>query len=259
MSLPIALQLYSIKDETEKDFTEALRRVAKIGYSGVEFAGYGGLSSSELKALLRELGLKVCGSHVSLDELTKNIDNVIEYNLEIGSPYIICPFATYNSKVDYEEMAQTLNVLALKCSEKGILFGYHNHGHEFQEYQGEYGLDILYKEADAELVKAEIDTYWVQYAGLDPAQYIKKHAGRCDLIHIKDMEIVNGEKRSTEVGNGIMDFKTIIKEAEKQGAKWFIIEQEFFNEPCLKSVEIGYNNLKKLVEDIITDGKIELI
>jgi len=249
MSLPIALQLYSIKDETEKNFTAALRKVAKIGYSGVEFAGYGGLSSSTLKALLQELGLKVCGSHVSLQELINNIDSVIEYSLDIGNPYIICPFATYNSKVDYEKMAETLNSLAIKCSAKGILFGYHNHGHEFQKFQGEYGLDILYKKTDAKLVKAEIDTYWVQYAGLDSAEYIKKHAGRCDLIHIKDMEIIDGEMRSTEVGNGIMDLRTIIKEAEKQGTKWLIVEQEFFSKSSLESVEISYNNLKKLIED----------
>lgn len=249
MSLPIALQLYSIKDETEKNFTEALRKVAKIGYSGVEFAGYGNLASSDLKNLLQELGLKVCGSHVSLEELTNNIDSVIEYNLAIGNPYLICPHALYSSKEDYEKMAEIFNAIAIKCKEKGILFGYHNHGHEFEEFQGEYGLDIIYKETDAELVKAEIDTYWVQHAGLDPVEYIKKHAGRCDLIHIKDMEIVNGEKRSTEVGNGIMDFKAIIKEAEKQGAKWLIVEQEFFNKSSLESVEIGYKNLKKLVED----------
>jgi len=249
MSLPIALQLYSIKDETEKNFSLALKKVSQIGYSGVEFAGYGGLSSSNLKALLDELGLKVCGSHVSLDELTNNIDKVIEYSLEIGNPYIICPYATYKNKEDYEKMAETLNVLAIKCSEKGILLGYHNHGHEFQKFNGEYGLDIIYKETNAKLVKAEIDTYWVKHAGLDPVDYIKKHAGRCDLIHIKDMEIIDGEKRSTEVGNGIMDIKSIIMESEKQGSKWLIVEQEFFNKPTLESVEIGFKNLKKLVEE----------
>ena len=249
MSLPIALQLYSIKDETQKNFELALRKVAQIGYDGVEFAGYGGLSSLSLKKLLDELKLKVCGSHVSLDELTNNIDNVIEYNLQIGNPYIICPYATYNDKADYERMAETLNGLALKCSESGIMFGYHNHGHEFQKFNGEYGLDIIYKGTNSKLVKAEIDTYWVKYAGLDPVEYMKKYAGRCDLIHIKDMEIVDGEKRSTEVGNGIMDIKSIIIESENQGAKWFIVEQEFFNKPTLESVEIGYKNLKKLIED----------
>ena len=249
MSLPIALQLFSIKDETEKNFTEALRKVAKIGFSGVEFAGYGNLSSSALKDLLKELGLKVCGSHVSLEELTTNIDSVIEYNLAIGNPYIICPHVLYSCKEDYEKIANILTTVAEKCKENGMLMAYHNHGHEFQQFQGEYGLDIIYKNTDPKLVKAEIDSYWVQYAGLDPVEYIKKHAGRCDLIHIKDMEIIDGEKRSTEVGNGIMDIKSIIKSSEEQGAKWLILEQEFFNKPSLECVEIGYKNLKKLVED----------
>jgi sugar phosphate isomerase/epimerase len=248
MSLPIALQLYSIKDETEKDFTEALKQVAKIGYTGVEFAGYGGLSSLELKALLSELGLQACGSHVSLEELEKNIDSVIDYNLEIGNPYIICPWAAGSSKEDYEKLAEKLNSIAKKCKAKGISFGYHNHGHEFERFQGEHALDIIYNETDRDLVKAEIDTYWVQHAGIDPVEYIKKHSGRCDLIHIKDMEIVDGEKRSTEVGNGIMDFRGIIKEAEEQGAKWLIVEQEFFNKSSIESVEIGFNNLKKLIK-----------
>ncbi|MBU3111133.1 sugar phosphate isomerase/epimerase family protein [Clostridium lacusfryxellense] len=247
MSLSIALQLYSIKDETEKNFELSLRKVAKIGYEGVEFAGYGGLTSTRLKELLDELGLKACGSHVSLDELEDNIDDVIKYSLEIGNQYIICPYATYNTKEDFEKMAEKLNEFALKCSEKGIMFGYHNHGHEFQKFDGEYGLDILYKRTNSILVKAEIDTYWVQYAGLNPVEYIKKYVGRCDLIHIKDMEIIDGEKRSTEVGNGIMDIKAIIVEAEKQGTKWLIVEQEFFNKPSIKSVEIGYKNLKKLI------------
>ncbi|MBC8062655.1 MAG: sugar phosphate isomerase/epimerase [Clostridiaceae bacterium] len=248
MSLPIGLQLYSIKDEIEKNFIEALKKVAKIGYSGVEFAGYGGLSSSELKNLLQELGLKACGSHVSLGLLINDIDSVIEYNLEIGNPYIICPNAEYNSKEDFEKMAETLNRLGIKCKAKGILLGYHNHGHEFQEFQGEYGLDIIYKNTDRDLVKAEIDTYWVQHAGLNPVEFMKKYAGRCDLIHIKDMEIVNGEKRSTEIGNGIINIKAIINEAEDQGTKWLIVEQEFFNKSSIESVELGYKNLLKLVE-----------
>ncbi|MBU3142159.1 sugar phosphate isomerase/epimerase [Clostridium sp. CF012] len=247
MSLPIGLQLYSIKDETEKNFKAALKEVAKIGYSGVEFAGYGGLESSEIKSLLDELGLVVCGSHVSLQELTENIQGVIDYNLEIGNKYIICPYATYSSRQDFEDMALKLNDIGKRIKANGLLFGYHNHSNELQKFDGEYGLDSLYKKTDKNLVKAEIDTYWLQYAGLDPADYIKKHAGRCDLIHIKDMKVIGEEKQSTEVGNGIMDFKPIIYEAEKQGAKWLIVEQEHFNRPTLESVKICYENLKKLV------------
>ncbi len=247
MSLPIGIQLYSVKDETEKDFKNALRKVSNIGYEGVEFAGYGGLKSFELKALLEDLGLKVCGSHVALDELTENIEGVIEYNLEIGNPYIICPWASYNNREDFIRMAYKLNSIGEKCKQSGLKFAYHNHAHEFEKFQGEYGLDILYKETKADLVKAEIDTYWVKYAGIDPVKYVEKHAGRCELIHIKDMEVTDKEMKSTEAGNGIMDIKSIINESEKQEAKWLIVEQEHFSRPSLESIEISYKYLKSLV------------
>ena len=248
MSLPIGLQLYSIKDETERDFKGTLRKVAEMGYDGVEFAGYGGLSSKELKELLDELGLKACGSHVQLQALTDNIDEVIEYNLVIGNKYIVCPWGEFSSRQGILDLARKLKVAGEKCKAKGLVCGYHNHDHEFKQFDGEYGLDILLKAVDADLLVAEIDTYWVEFAGIDPAQYIKKHPGRCELIHIKDMQAIGDTKESTEVGNGSMNFETIIKEAEKQGATWLIVEQEYFTRPSLESVKICYDNLKKLVE-----------
>lgn len=247
MSLSIGLQLFSIKEETEKDFSGALRRVAEIGYQGVEFAGYGGLSSSELKALLQELKLKPCGSHVGLKDLTENLDQVIEYNLEIGNPYIICPNANYSSKEDFISMGDTLTKIAEKCSKHGLKVGYHNHSHEMQLFDGELGLDLIYKNTDPGKVQAEIDTYWVEYAGVNPSAYVKKHAARCELLHIKDMEIVEGIKRSTEIGNGIMDIKTLVETAKTIDVKWLIVEQEFFTKPLIESVNIDYKNLKKLI------------
>ena len=248
MSLPIGLQLWSIKEELKKDFKGTLRKVAEIGYEGVEFAGYGGLGSTELKKLLSELGLKACGSHVSLTELTENIDEVIKYSLEIGNKYIICPYAEFNRKEDVLELAAKLNVIGEKCRAEGLICGYHNHAHEFSEFDGEYILDILYKTTDVRLVKAELDTYWVAYAGVNVLDFIKKYGGRFDLIHIKDMQIIGDKKESTEVGNGLMCFKEVISEAEKQGATWLIVEQEHFTKSTLESVEISYNNLKELAK-----------
>lgn len=248
MSLPIAIQLWSVRDAVEKDFADTLRKIAEMGYEGVEFAGYGGLTSRELKKILDELGLKVCGSHVAIGVLMDDLEEVIRYNLEIGNKYIICPFAQYESKEDFEAMAVKLNDIAKKCKEHGLIVGYHNHAHEFKEFDGEYGLDILLNNTDKELVKAEIDTYWVEYAGVDSVSYLAKHSGRCDLVHIKDMEIVDGQKRSTEVGSGILNIPAIVEAAEKQGAKWLVVEQEYFTKPSLESVKIGYNYLNKVTK-----------
>lgn len=245
MNIPAALQLYTLRDETTKDFTGTLEKVAEIGYKGVEFAGFGGLAASQMKAVLDRLGLKAMGSHTGLDLLKNKLDEVIEYNLEIGNPYVICPWAKYETKEDYLEAAKFYNTVGEKCRNKGLQFCYHNHAFEFNTFDGEFGLDIIYRETDPELVKAEIDTYWVQYAGLNPAEYVKKYAGRCPLVHLKDME-AGEDKHFAEVGNGIMDIGAIAAAAKEGGAQWFIVEQDKCKRPALESVKMSFDNLKKM-------------
>ncbi|MCG8500758.1 MAG: sugar phosphate isomerase/epimerase [Firmicutes bacterium] len=246
MNIPVALQLYTLREETEKDFIGTLEKVAAIGYQGVEFAGYGGLSASELKACLDRLGLKAAGSHVSMDQLTSNLDEVIAFNKAIGNAYIICPWAEFETKEDYINTAKKFNEIGQRCNENGLIFCYHNHDHEFDVVDGNYGLDILYGESAENLVKAEIDTYWVQYAGVDPVGYIKQYRGRCPLIHLKDMEA--GEKKDyAEIGNGVMDIKAIVDAAKENGAKWLVVEQDECKRQPLESVTISFENLKKML------------
>lgn len=246
MSLPIGLQLWSIKDETEKDFIGALKKVAEIGYQGVEFAGYGNLTSKELKATLDDLGLKPSGSHVPLEHILEDLNEVIRFNLEIGNKYIICPYANFENKEDFLSLASKLKEASEKCKSHGLIVGYHNHNHEFVKYDDNFGLDIILDNTPNTFI-SELDVYWVQHAGINPVEYIEKHNGRFELIHIKDMEIVNGEKRSTEIGNGIINMNPIIEAAEAQGAKWLVIEQEFFTKPCLESVKEGFDYLNSLI------------
>lgn len=245
MSIPIAVQMYTLRDEMAKDFKGTLEKVAEIGYKGVEFAGYGNLSAAQMKTELDRLGLAAAGSHVGLDLLKEKLEETLEYNLEIGNKYIICPWAKGESKQDYLDLALFLNRTGEKCKAKGLELGYHNHAHEFQVFDGEYALDMIFKNTDPELVKMELDTYWVQYAGIEPVGYLKKYAGRCPLVHQKDMEAGEG-KGFTEVGNGIMDIKALHKAAVEIGAQWFIVEQDKCNRPQLESVTISFNNLKQM-------------
>lgn len=245
MNLPIALQLYTLREEMKKDFLGTLERVAETGYKGVEFAGYGNLTSGELKTELDRLGLKAAGSHVSLELLKNNLEEIIQYNLEIGSSYIICPWSEVKDKNGITEIAGFLNETGRKCREAGVEFCYHNHAHEFIDIDGIYGLDYLYSLTDPQNVQAEIDTYWVKRAGVDPIGYLRKFTGRCPLVHIKDMED-SEEKFYTEIGCGTMDIKGIAETAGKIGTRWLVVEQDECRRPALESVKISFENLKQM-------------
>lgn len=245
MAPKLSLQLWSIKDATQKDFIAALEEVKKMGYDGVEFAGYGGLSAQELKGHLQRIGLETSGSHVNIDALREDIDGVIEYNKTIGNKYIICPGAD----IDTKEKCEALNKEFLEYNKKiranGMVFGYHNHHREFAEFDGKYAFDILLDGDDTMVY--ELDTYWSEYAGIDTVAYLAKLGKRVPLVHLKDMKIVNGEKISTEYGTGILDHKAIIEAAKKNNPDWLVIEWEADDMDCMEAVKTSVENLKKLV------------
>ena len=246
MPIPIGLQLYSIKEETNKDFVGSLEKVAEIGYQGVEFAGYGGISAMQMSKNLERLGLVVAGSHVGIDKLKNELDAEIEYNIEIGNRNIVCPYAKPQNRQEYIELAKFLNETGEKIRKKGLLFYYHNHGHEFIDMGGIRGLNLLCKETEPELLKIELDLYWVKFSGLDPFEYLKSLGGRVDLLHYKDMND-KLPPQSTDVGLGIIDFKPITEYAKSTDVKWIIVEQEHFDKPHLESVKNGFDYIKRII------------
>lgn len=248
MTIPVALQLYSLREDAAKDFPGVLKAVAEMGYEGVEFAGYGGLSASELKKMLGDLGLKVAGSHVGFNLLNEDLDQVIDYNLEIGNKYIICPAAPRELIQDAEgwkTFAQRLSEIGAKVQERGLQLGYHNHSFEFVQFDGKYALDIFFENADPKTVFAELDLGWVFHGGVDPAQYLEKYADRCRLVHIKDFK---KDGPQTEVGTGDVDLAAIVKTAVEANVEWYIIETEEYNMDPKDSVKLGLDNLKAVIE-----------
>lgn len=240
----IALQLYSIKELTGADFLGTLEKVAKIGYDGVEFAGYFNTPAKDLKSALDSYGLKAAGSHVGIGELTNSLVNVIEYSKTIQSPYIICPglpVEMRNSTEAYKKTAEVFNGIGQKCKDNGILFGYHNHDFEFEIFDGKHGLDILVENTDPDLLFVELDTFWVEYANLNSVDFINKYKERLKIVHIKEMKS-KAEKVNTEIGSGIMDFKAITKTAKGYGTHWYTVEQEYFEMPQIESItqSLGY-------------------
>jgi len=245
--LPIALQLYTVRDDCSANFPAALKRVAEIGYKFVELAGFNGLSVSQLQAELAANGLSAISAHVGLGELTgDNADQVLADYKAVGASTIVVPYLPAENRVGaagYKETAQTLSKIAVKAKALDLGLAYHNHNFEFDEkFDGVSGMDILVGETDPSLVKIELDTYWALFAGVDPVGFLKQHPGRFPLLHIKDMDPT--DRTFAEVGTGLLPLDAIIAAAPAAGAKYLIVEQDSCKRAPMESITISLTNLK---------------
>ncbi len=247
----VGIQLYSIRDAMEKDMDATLKAVKEMGYDYVEFAGYFGKSAEEVKAILDKYGLEAASVHQAIDLFEKEGQNAVDYLNTLGVKYCAIPW--YNKEEFYGDWDGTIekfaNVSKL-LKDNGIKLMYHNHDFEFEKIDGEYILDKLYSTLDADVLMPQIDTCWVHYAGVNPADYVRKYSGRIEVLHLKDFlceklgggpvyalidengnEIDKGDKddngfKLVPVGSGIQDFPSILAAAEDAGVEYVIVEQD---------------------------------
>lgn len=245
--IPVALQLYTVRDQLKEDFPGTVRAVAALGYAGVELAGYGGLSAPELKRLLSELGLRVAGDHVSLDRLEGELDAALDFCQEIGAEHIVCPFlppARRQGADAWKAIASTLNGIGERCSRRGLPFCYHNHAFEFDPVDGSNGFRLLYEHSDPRYVQMELDVFWAKKGGEDPAAILQRYPGRCPILHLKDMT-ADAEQTFAEVGEGTMDFQSLFAAAPTGGVRWYIVEQDRCRRPPLESAKLSLQHLRE--------------
>lgn len=240
----VALQLYTVRDETARDFAGTVRSVAALGYQGVEFAGYGGLPAQEMKALLAETGLRAVSTHVGLQALEQDLAKEIAYCQAIGCTFLVLPWLAPELRTleTFRQLAPRLNAFGRQCQEAGITFGYHNHDFEFVQQNGETFMDVLLKHTDSTFVKLESDVYWMAYAGVDPSTFLQQHAGRVPLVHLKDM---TPERTFTEVGAGTLNIAHIIEVARVSGTQEFIVENDAPRLPSLESAKRSLENIRR--------------
>jgi sugar phosphate isomerase/epimerase len=241
--LLLALQLYTVRDETGRDFAGTLRRVAQIGYAGVEFAGYGNLTAQEMLALLAGTGLRVAGTHLRWDALQgPQLDESIRYCQDINCPFMVLPSLPkeWRTLEKIRGLAPRLDDIGRQCQEYGITFAYHNHDFEFTRVDGGRLLDYLLEATDPSLVKIELDVYWAAYAGVDPVSYLQAHADRVALVHLKDMA---ADRSMTEVGKGMLDMQHIWAFAQVRGL-WGIVEHDYPQISSLESARISLEYFK---------------
>ncbi len=236
--LPVALQMYSVRDFAEKDLVGTLKKVKEFDYDGVELAGFYGKTAGEIRAALDEVGLRAICAHVPYAELTRDAKGTIADYKAVGCEWIAIPYldeATRPGSAAFSQVLEEFNRIAKECQAQGIKLLYHNHDFEFVKMpDGSYGLDYLYAKVSGDLLETEIDTCWVKVAGEDPAAYVRKYTGRAPVVHLKDFVMDNkpgyGVARENfefrPVGHGSQDMPGILQAALDAGAKWVVVEQD---------------------------------
>lgn len=259
----IGLQLYTVRNQMEKDPVGTLEAISLMGYSHIESTGYDqgqyyGMSPKAFSNILTDLELKMFSSHTQTGSgqpdkthtMTNQWERVCEDAANIGQQYIVLGYLIEDERIsldDYKKLAELCN----KCGETakgfGLSLAYHNHDFEFNTLEGEIPYDILLAEVDPELMNFEIDFFWTRKAGVEALDYFNKYPGRFPLWHIKDMDN-SPEKNFTEVGSGVIDWSQYFKEAKSANLKHFYVEQDqCIDYPPLESVKISFDYLNQMV------------
>lgn len=259
----IGLQLYTVRDAMAQDPAGTLAKVAQIGYTSVETATYTGtqkfygMSPQEFAAVLKQNGLVVPSGHYRLGEekpkgeiqkgtILHEWDKAVDDAAAAGIKYMVCAYLSTDERggLDhYKKVAEELNTAGERCKKAGIQLCYHNHDFEFIKQDDQYPYDILLS-TDKELVKMEMDIYWVAKASQDPIALFNQHPGRFPLWHVKDMDNTSN-KDFTEVGNGTIDFKKIFTEKNIAGLEYFFVEQDKTPGSPFDSITKSFNYIKK--------------
>lgn len=240
----LSLQLYTVRDQTARDFAGTIRQVAKIGYPAIETGGYNSAPIEEMQQLLAETGLRVDATLGQLTVLETQLEREIEFCRAVGSSYIVLSWLHPHERTDVVGLGQRLNAIGARLREQGIAFAYHNHDFEFEQIDGVYFLDRLLAATDPSHVQLQLDVYWAAKGGVDPVAYLRRYAGRVPLVHLKDMA---ADRSFANIGEGTLDMEAIIRAALDGGAKWLIVENDQPRPPSLESARISLENLRALL------------
>jgi sugar phosphate isomerase/epimerase len=244
--IPVGLQLYSVRGECEKDLVGTVQAVAKMGYKGVEFAGYYGRDAKTLRKLLDDVGLKCCGTHIGLNTLLgTELERTVEFNRTLGNRFLIVPGLDRkytSSKRAWQETADLFSELAEKVKPHDMRVGYHNHTIEFQPLEGELPWDTFFGRAKPAVVM-QFDTGNAMHGGGDATIFLKRFPGRAATVHLKPF---SKAKPNALIGDDELPWKEIFNLCETIGrTEWYIVEYESDAFPPLISVDKCFQALKK--------------
>ncbi len=233
---PIAVQMYTLRNVASLE--EQLKIVHDAGVHAVETVGTQNVTAPELKQLLDKYAIKAVSTHVQLADLRKDLDSVIAFNQALGNTHLVVPYLGEKERptdaAGWSALGSELGDIARQAQAKGMTLAYHNHDFELVDFNGRTGLELLFDAAGPEL-KTELDLAWVARAGYDPAAMLGKFSGRVFAVHAKD-NAPKGEAKDeggfAAVGQGVLDWETILPAAQKAGVQWYVIEHDEPRDPA---------------------------
>ncbi len=246
-TIPMGLQLYSVREDCARDLPGSLKAIAAMGYDGVEFAGYYGYAAKDLRKLLDDNGLKCCGTHTSLASLLGDqLAQTVEFNHVLGNKCLIVPSLPEqyrNSNEAWKTTAGLFNQIAGLLQPHDMLTGYHNHFIEFKPVDGVIPLDAFFSNCNPDVVM-QIDLGNAIHGGGDPIDFLRRYPGRAVTVHLK--EYAAGYDKAL-IGEGAVDWAEVFKLCENGGGtEWYIVEQESYAFPPLECVKRCRENLRKM-------------
>ncbi|MEM1208673.1 MAG: sugar phosphate isomerase/epimerase [Planctomycetota bacterium] len=246
MPLPIALQMYTVRDIMNEGVDAGFARVAEIGFEHVELAGLYDLPAAEIKALLDKHGLTALGSHTMFANEPDSLGPAVEDAKVIGQTLIAQPFWPQDrrSVAGYEDVVAAAYMASQ--AHPGLTFAYHNHDFEFEPVEdGRTGFEVLF---EATTLASQLDVAWVCVGGQDPLAWIDKLKGRVPALHMKDAKFSNGQRQLCEAGTGEVPLEAIAKAAPDAGVKYLVVEQDnaWIDDDPIKSAQISLDYLKSI-------------
>ena len=247
----LAAQLYTLREfcKTPADIAVTYKKVKAMGYDAVQVSGHGPIDPKDLRKIADDNGLEICATHLPFARFVNDIAGVIAEHqiLRCKHPCVAAmPKEMRDSGQSVGQFAKDMETAGRKLTEAGMALSYHNHSFEFEKFDGRAMMDIIFGTTDPRYVMAELDTYWVQHGGADPAAWIERMKGRIPLLHVKDMAILKHEQVMAEIGEGNLNWPAILKAAKAAGVRWYIVEQDVCRRDPFESLAISLKNLKAM-------------
>jgi sugar phosphate isomerase/epimerase len=240
----IGIQLYTVRGLMERDAAGTLAKMADIGYSEVELAGLYGMSAKKMRTLLDQARLTSPSGHIGTAEMRGDWERTLADAVTLGHRYITCAWIDDADRTEYgyHRIAELFNHSAEVARKAGLQFCYHNHDFEFERVGDTIPYDLLLRDCDSDLVKMEMDIFWLVKGGRDPIEYFTWYPHRFPLVHVKDMD---ASGRMVDVGKGVIGFRGIFEHATQAGIEHYFVEHDEPKDP-IATARASYAYLRSM-------------